>query len=859
MILMHRTLIPGYCFLILAAVSQVQAEETPLPLKPTVTVIDLDVGESADVLLNDGSRARVKLIDLNETRDDVCFAVRRAEATVEVNGQTCQIISANYNLPRTVGTVQLDCPVTKGHNENGTPSFWGLDKAARLRLWPAGSPLLQPGTFLYPVKQRWFATDTQMANEPVHVDGGDRPGRRKIYYHSGLDIGGSEGLVEVVAATDSLVVSVGEMVLDGHRQKTPVSPRYDVVYLLDGRGWYYRYSHLKEIDKQIVPGRLISQGDRIGLLGKEGGSGGWSHLHFEIVSRQPSGKWGTQEGYAFLREAYQRQHQPKLIAVARPHHLIWAGDSVTLDGSRSWSADGKIASYQWQFTDGSTSDAQSIKRTYPKPGRFSEVLRITDHAGNVAYDFAVVIVADRDHPDRYVPSIHPNFHPTTGIQPGAPVTFKVRTFNTSAGSEVWDFGDGSEPVNVRSDGNREKLSPNGYAVTTHSFARPGDYLVKVSHTDEFGVNAVGHLHVHVEPSANRTSAASTMDEEPWTRLAPHFSPPKEFIGQFGNYRSPLEFAGGGLVQSAEDWKRRRSEIREQWTDLLGIWPKLIEKPQVEVLESTRRENFMQHRIRFLWTPQETTTAYLLIPDGVGKRPAVLTVYYEPETAVGLKGELRDFAYQLARRGFVTLSIGTTEATAANTYSLYYPDIDHARVQPLSMLAYAAANAWHVLADRPEVDSERIGVVGHSFGGKWALFAGALFDRFAAVAVSDPGIMFDTHPSVNYWEPWYLGWHPRPWRTRGLVTPENPARGLYPTLMEQGRDLHEVHALLAPRPFLVSGGEVDPPERWRALNHLIQINTVLGQQDRVGMTNRPKHSPDADSNAVIYAFFEHFLR
>lgn len=838
--------------------TQISAADGPAPLDPLVRAVDLDVGETATVTLSDGLKTSVKLIDVNEIRDDVCFAVRRAEVTVEVNGQRCQLVSATYHVPQVVGNVQIDCPITRGYNENGDPGSWGLDKAARLRLWPAGSPLLTPGTFLYPVKQRWFATDTQMANEPVHVDGGDRAGKRKIYYHNGLDIGGSEGLVEVVAATDSLVVSVGEIVVDGHKQGTPVSPRYDVVYLLDGRGWYYRYSHLKEIDKQIVPGRLIAQGDRVGLLGKEGGSGGWSHLHFEIVSRQPSGKWGTQEGYAFLREAYQHQYQPKLVAVARPHHLIWAGGSVTLDGSESWTEFGKITTYQWKLTDGSTAEGPSLKRTYSRPGRYSEILHVTDDAGNVAYDFAVVIVADRDHPERHVPSIHPNFYPTTGIQPGTPVTFKVRTFNTSAGKELWDFGDGSEKVEVQSDGNQKQLSPNGYAVTTHRFERPGDYLVRVSHTDEFGVNAIGRLHVRVD-SPNVSQGEVPPDAEPWSRLAPYFTPSKEFNSKFGNFRSPLRFADGTLVRTPEDWKRRRHEIQSQWTELLGAWPALIEKPQIEILESTHRENFLQHRIRFQWTPREMTTAYLLIPDGEGKRPAVLTVYYEPETAVGLKGELRDFAYQLARRGFVTLSIGTTAASEAQTYALYHPDIDQVQVQPLSMLAYAAANAWHVLASRPEVDADRIGIVGHSFGGKWALFAGALFDRFAAVAVSDPGIMFDTHPSVNYWEPWYLGWHPRPWRPRGLVTPDNPARGLYPELLKQGRDLHELQALLAPRPYLVSGGEVDPPTRWEALNHLGAVNDILGRKNRVGMTNRPKHSPTPESNAVIYAFFEHFLK
>ena len=173
---------------------------------------------------------------------------------------------------------------------------------------------------------------------------------------------------------------------------------------------------------------------------------------------------------------------------------------------------------------------------------------------------------------------------------------------------------------------------------------------------------------------------------------------------------------------------------------------------------------------------ESTTGYLLIPNGNGKRPAVVTVYYEPESAVGLKDNpFRDYAMQLARLGFVTLSIGSTETTNNRTYATYYPSIENATVQPLSMLGCAAANAWHVLAQRPEVDADRIGIVGHSYGGKWAMFASCLFEKFACAAWSDPGIVFDTRPSVNYWEPWYLGYHPKPWRKRGVPTADNPAR------------------------------------------------------------------------------------
>ena len=344
-------------------------------------------------------------------------------------------------------------------------------------------------------------------------------------------------------------------------------------------------------------------------------------------------------------------------------------------------------------------------------------------------------------------------------------------------------------------------------------------------------------------------------------LRPHFSPPAALANDFGGFRSPLRFDDGGEVRDADGWKKRRGEILRTWHGLMGEWPSLITEPVVEVLESVEEENFTRHRVRFSWTPTQKTTGYLFIPDKAttGKHPAVLTVYYEPETAAGMGNEFRDFAYQLAKRGFVTLSIGTTETSASKDYALYWPSIEKATVQPLSMLAYAAANAWHVLAARPEVDPARIGITGHSYGGKWSMFASCLFDRFACAAWSDPGIVFDTRPSVNYWEPWYLGYHPKPWRERGVPTAANPARGLYPELLKEGRDLHELHVLMAPRPFLVSGGSEDPPERWKALNHSVAVNRLLGFENRVAMHNRPEHAPNPGSNAVIYRFFEHFLR
>jgi murein DD-endopeptidase MepM/ murein hydrolase activator NlpD len=88
---------------------------------------------------------------------------------------------------------------------------------------------------------------------------------------------------------------------------------------------------LYSIDPDIKPGVRIKAQQPVGIQGKEGGSGGWSHLHFEIQGLQPSGRWGTAEDYAFLWEAYQHEYHPDLIVVARPHHVAWAGNTVARD------------------------------------------------------------------------------------------------------------------------------------------------------------------------------------------------------------------------------------------------------------------------------------------------------------------------------------------------------------------------------------------------------------------------------------------------------------------------------------------------------------------------------------------------
>jgi hypothetical protein len=186
-----------------------------------------------------------------------------------------------------------------------------------------------------------------------------------------------------------------------------------------------------------------------------------------------------------------------VIAVARPHVFARVGQTVNLDASRSWARSGKIASYEWTFSDGSRAKGPHIERRYDTPGCYSEILKVTDDKGAVSHDFAIVQVAG-DEGNPLPPSIHATYSPTTNLKPNQPINFLVRTFRTTHGGESWDFGDGSAPVTVKSDGNVKQLAKDGYARTTHRYAKPGRYLVRVERANERGEKATARLEVVID-------------------------------------------------------------------------------------------------------------------------------------------------------------------------------------------------------------------------------------------------------------------------------------------------------------------------------------------------------------------------
>jgi hypothetical protein len=304
-------------------------------------------------------------------------------------------------------------------------------------------------------------------------------------------------------------------------------------------------------------------------------------------------------------------------------------------------------------------------------------------------------------------------------------------------------------------------------------------------------------------------------------LRPFFSPPAALAGDLGAYRSVLEFNDGSRVRTAEDWRRRREEILATWRELTGFWPPLIENPKVQCLDEMQRDDLTQHKVTVEIAPGgQTVAGYLLVPKGQGPFPAVLVVYYDAETGAGLGKELRDFGYQLARRGFVALSIGTTafaslDAPYKPLWTCRKGSLRSSRFRRWPTCGQLPHTA---LGESPHVDPAGLGCrpfVRRQVGDVWPL----PLRQIRLCGVVGPGIVFDeARPNVNNWEPWYLGGIPRARRGR-----HQRGESSHRSLQADGGDRPgsaRVAALMAPRPFLVSGGAEDPPKRWQALNHAL---------------------------------------
>jgi dienelactone hydrolase len=275
-----------------------------------------------------------------------------------------------------------------------------------------------------------------------------------------------------------------------------------------------------------------------------------------------------------------------------------------------------------------------------------------------------------------------------------------------------------------------------------------------------------------------------------------------------------------------------------------------------VSERVRLPGIVREKVSYEVESGERVCAYLFVPDGAERRPAVLCVHQHnrefhlgKSEPAGLAGNPEQFyALELAKRGYVTLA-----PDALCFEERQHPMLrgqDYERFEATKRLAEGsclqAKMLWDLrrgldyLSIRKEVDGRRIGCAGHSLGGQETLFLAAL-DHRVAVAVSSCG--FSSYRAIF-----------------SAAINHNFA-AYVPGLAGYG-DLDRVLGLAAPRPFLVLAGGKDPIFPLAGVRATVRgaKRAYARATDRLRLrVFSGGHGFSAPMRDVAYAWFDRWLR
>jgi len=172
--------------------------------------------------------------------------------------------------------------------------------------------------------------------------------------------------------------------------------------------------------------------------------------------------------------------------------------SAALDASGSTDADGTVASYAWDFGDGTSGTGRTPTHAYSTAGTKTVTLTVTDDKGATAsYSAQVVVTAPKVN---VLPTASFTSTPTD-LSSAFDATASSDTDGTVA-SYAWDFGDGSTGTGVK---------------PTHAYAAAGTYTVKLTVTDNDGGSGTSTAsvtvtapHVNAAPTAVVTTSTSNL-------------------------------------------------------------------------------------------------------------------------------------------------------------------------------------------------------------------------------------------------------------------------------------------------------------------------------------------------------------
>ncbi len=181
-------------------------------------------------------------------------------------------------------------------------------------------------------------------------------------------------------------------------------------------------------------------------------------------------------------------------------------------------------------------------------------------------------------------------------------------------------------------------------------------------------------------------------------------------------------------RSAEDWTKRRQELREGFLRGAGLWP-LPDRPRVRVISHSfrKRDGYSVENVALETMPGFYCTGNLYRPlaqQGAG--PGILCPHghFRPLGRFRANHQIR--CAHFARMGATVFSYSMVGWQDSKQTTHNDPLV-------LALQTWNSLRALDFLAQLPTVDTERLGITGASGGGTQTFFLAALDDRVRASA------------------------------------------------------------------------------------------------------------------------------
>lgn len=310
---------------------------------------------------------------------------------------------------------------------------------------------------------------------------------------------------------------------------------------------------------------------------------------------------------------------------------------------------------------------------------------------------------------------------------------------------------------------------------------------------------------------------------------------------------PFKFWDGTRMTSSSEWACRRDQLRQ----LLQTYEYGHLPPPPTSVTGTRSGNTLTVTVQANGRTA-SFNASISLPAGGGPHPAIIM--------------LNPLAASVTSRGYgeITINPNTVAADSTSKTGAFWTLYPNSDAGVLMAWAWGVHRTLDALRSIPQIDTGKVGVSGYSRYGKAATVAGAFDDRIALTVPGSAGTagignyrFFSSTGSNNETLDDILG--AAYWFTPRFATFRGQANRL-------PIDQHELGALIAPRPLLITNGtegsdiRTNPIGTSYSYRAARMVYDYLGAPDRIGVAYRPGgHQIDINDYNAVMDFADKYVR